>query len=258
MMCARAKAFNPDSLKSVSATVFIDTGSSESYISVKLTQVLCLLEGREEKVQISRFGDGPPVEMTTCHHKVGLCGPDGDTFTVDGLQTEKIIGPVTQISAIDMNIIHQHKLCLPTRRQMPDIMLGIEHFNRLKLTFELELPSGFVLYKSVLGPLICGKGEITSYLALTDSGLCMTAIKQSDREEENLHELVREYFAKESCEIVSKGDVKQEAEDEVAQKLFDETVIYVPNPKTGPSEPPGRYAVTLPWRPDAENLPHNF
>ena len=112
-----------------------------------------------------------------------------------------------------------------------------------KLTFELELPSGFVLYKSVLGPLMWKR----SYLAVTDSGLCMTAINQSDPEEENLHELVREYFAKESYEIMSKGDAKQEAEDEVSQKLFDETVIYVPNPKTGPYEPPGRYAVTLPW-----------
>ena len=92
MMCARVRAFNPETLKAVQVTVFIDTGSSESYVSSKLADILGLTEGTEEVVRISRFGRGLPVDMSTCHHKVGVCGPEGETFTVDGLRIEKIIG----------------------------------------------------------------------------------------------------------------------------------------------------------------------
>ena len=74
MMCVLARAFNVNTLESVEVTVFIDTGSSVSYISSRLARLLNLLEGQEETICVSRFGEKGkgPLELATCQVQIGL------------------------------------------------------------------------------------------------------------------------------------------------------------------------------------------
>ena len=212
MMCVTATVFNPSTFASAEVPIFIDSGSSESYISKKLAKLLGLNLGPSQLIEISRFGEGRndvcPMNLLTNSARFCVRGQENETFMVDGLTVDQIIGAITQVPEVDDTVITEYKVTLPTSNKPPQVMLGIAHFAQLKLRFEMELPSGFSLFSSSLGPLLCGKGELVS--TTTASAVCMTTIsvKEKPEKEDELHESVRRYFLNESCDFSSKKDEK--------------------------------------------------
>ena len=161
---------------------------------------------------------------------------------------------------VDDSVFNDFKIDLPTTTRPPQVMLGIAHFAQLRLRYEHELPSGFTLFSSTLGPLLCGKGELRS--TTIASAVCMPTITASEKpdSESELYESVQKYFQHESCDFQGSKDEKQEQEDEIALQKFKSTVKYIKTVNPKPGDPPGRYSVTLPWRIEAEKieLPNNF
>ena len=94
MMCCYAMALNLNTFCTKQVSVFVDSGSSESYITTRAAKALNLPIGDEHEMKINRFGDskgsGEPMQLVTYATQFGLKGDNGDTFSVEGLVVNRM------------------------------------------------------------------------------------------------------------------------------------------------------------------------
>lgn len=128
MMCVTASVFNPITFLSAEVPIFIDSGSSESYITKKLAKFLGIKVGPSQLIEVSRFGDDKgdlgPMNLLTESARFCIRGLEGDTFTVDSLTVDRIIGALTQVPEVDESVYTDRKIELPTASRPPQVMLG--------------------------------------------------------------------------------------------------------------------------------------
>ena len=201
MMCVYGRVINLKTMRNKKVPIFVDSGSTESYITKKLAKELGLEFGPTAELVVNRFGDKTgPMTVFAPIAEFGIESPDDQTLVIKGLAVNEIIGAIAHIPKLDDSVYQGVELHLPTRNNPPQVMLGVELFSQLKIMFNLELPSGFALYQSTLGPLICGRGQLRK--AVVATATCATSIKiVKPTMEEDLHQLVKAYFESESCNI---------------------------------------------------------
>ena len=68
--------------------------------------------------------------------------------------------PIYDLSEVDQEALQKQQVDPATEVTQPDLMLGIDVVPQLCLRKEADLPSGFSLYSSRLGQIICGQGRI--------------------------------------------------------------------------------------------------
>lgn len=162
LMTASTKVFNPRTLKAINSLVFIDTGSTESYITDRLASQLELKKDEDVQLEISRFADDKAkIKLNTSQVKIGVCTNAEEPFFVKCLTVPKISQRLNKVDISNMENEHMHQEEKFTRveRRTPDILLGIESIAKTQLAYHSELKNGCTLFTTTLGPVICGKIE---------------------------------------------------------------------------------------------------
>uniref|UniRef100_A0A914N3N6 CCHC-type domain-containing protein n=1 Tax=Meloidogyne incognita TaxID=6306 RepID=A0A914N3N6_MELIC len=165
LKCVQAKMFNPTfgRNKKVSGTIFIDSGSQSSMISERLAKKLMLKPHSFEKLELRGVG---PRDLATSSYskmvKVGLetsKGPMNLELLV--VPSEHLPPMVTvQIGDQDKTILETNPLEAKHKIENPDVLIGAKYLNELEIAKIRQLPSGFWLSKSILGPLLDSEGEL--------------------------------------------------------------------------------------------------
>uniref|UniRef100_A0A914LBT8 CCHC-type domain-containing protein n=1 Tax=Meloidogyne incognita TaxID=6306 RepID=A0A914LBT8_MELIC len=167
LKCVQAKMFNPKfgRNKKVSGTIFIDSGSQSSMISERLAKELMLKPHSFEKLELRGVG---PRDLATSSYskmvKVGLETSEGP------MKLELLVVPSEHLPPmVTVKIDDQDKSTLETkplevkhRIENPDVLIGAKYLNELEIAKIRQLPSGFWLSKSILGPLLDSEGELMS------------------------------------------------------------------------------------------------
>ena len=82
-----------------------------------------------------------------------------NSFSIEAVCIPQI--PLPQMIFITLKPDDQQKLqldqtSLPTKYAEPDIIIGLDNMRKLRLSQEDDLPSGYSLFSSTLGPIIYG------------------------------------------------------------------------------------------------------
>nr|CAD2155540.1 unnamed protein product [Meloidogyne enterolobii] len=149
--------------KEVSGTIFIDSGSQSSMISERLANELMLKPYSFEKLELR--GVGPRNLATSSYSKmvkVGLETSKGQMkLELLVVPSEHLPPMVTvQIDDQDESTLETKPLEVKHRIENPDVLIGAKYLNELEISKIRQLPSGFWLSKSNLGPLLDSEGEL--------------------------------------------------------------------------------------------------
>jgi len=156
--------FNPTfTKKRASGTVFIDSGSQRSMISERLAKELQLKPYSFEKLKVR--GIGPPNFANSYSSnmvKIGLETSEGpmqlELLVVPGEHLPPMV--TVQINDQEEAILETKPLEAKHRIENPDVLIGAKYLNELEIVKIRQLPSGFWLSKSILGPLLDSEGEL--------------------------------------------------------------------------------------------------
>jgi hypothetical protein len=97
-------------------------------------------------------------------HKLTLHGFYGQTFPIELIELERIVGDISYVanpyhSAINEKFIPATMLS----HSRPDILIGVKDYLHLNIVPQEILPSGFTRLQSGLGAIIAGEGNISSH-----------------------------------------------------------------------------------------------
>ena len=86
----------------------------------------------------------------------------------------------------------------------PGILLGMDYLKHIKLRFLENLPSGYSVYDSTIGPFVCGQpnsneGQAICAAAMVTTTESLKAKSETPQRDQELYEMVKRYFAMESA-----------------------------------------------------------
>ena len=256
LMCQEARMFNPDNpTKSQMALVFLDSGSSRTYVSEDLANSLNLKHGKDEKFEVKVFMDSQAKPCSSPIVQIGIMGCERNLI----LKANKVSHLVDKVIAVSPDQIQQANmhcstLKMPTEYRKPDMIIGIDQFWDLNPVKREKLPSGFVLADSFLGTILCGQGHANFQRSLSQQEHAWLSIEPNPKTidvtmdvdaDSSLQHMMHRYFRSEMDEIC---DFDQAEEDRKVQQEFDRTIRFKES----------RYVVALPWTSKVADLPSNF
>nr|CDJ83931.1 Protein of unknown function DUF1759 and Protein of unknown function DUF1758 domain containing protein [Haemonchus contortus] len=244
LMCATVRLFNPsDPSKEVTATAFLDSGSSKSYITAELATLLELSTPTAGNITISTFGSTNSLELPSKDHNIGVYTEEGEKY-LDVKSVPTLTGSIQLIYiSSDPNRRFIHSSCTPS------ILIGNDYFWDFVLSDNFychKMPSGYRLLHTTIGDIIVNKqldiknSEIISLFA-SEKEL------SNPSNHDELSELVSNFWKFETIGIL---DDPMQSDDEECLKFFNNTIYY--------DEKERRYVVKLPFKVDPKLLPNNF
>ncbi|KAK6018945.1 zinc knuckle [Ostertagia ostertagi] len=155
LMCAPVRVFNPsDPSRRITATAFLDSGSSQSYITDDLAKLLNLSTLTTEDISISTFGSTTPLQVTSRDHLLGIVMETGEKrLKVKSLPT--LTGRVKHVRPIQGT---KHNVVITTCK--PSILIGNDYFWDMLLSDDFyyeTLPNGHRMIHTNLGNIFVGK-----------------------------------------------------------------------------------------------------
>ncbi|CAJ0590444.1 unnamed protein product [Cylicocyclus nassatus] len=156
LMCATVNLYNPSnaSLRE-QTTTFLDSGSSHSYITDDIVEILQLPTLSTETISVSKFGSKNLLRLRSRNHKIGISTNQGEkVLEVKSLPT--ITGSFAQI---------QHAQGIQTTEFVisdckPSLLIGSDYFWEMILSDDFYvkiLTSGCRLLHTNLGNILTGK-----------------------------------------------------------------------------------------------------
>jgi hypothetical protein len=160
LMTTTSGAFNPANHKQGrTVTVFIDTGSTKTYITERLAQQLRLKQVGKEKLQINTFGNRTLLKGTANIYQLELKrlgDPNANPILIKATALPELTSTLyaPKFEGIVSNEI-------PVKRVVPQILIGMDQAFKIDIqNTTTKLPSGFSLNQSAIGPVIYGNGHI--------------------------------------------------------------------------------------------------
>ncbi|KAK6031060.1 zinc knuckle [Ostertagia ostertagi] len=155
LMCATVRPFNPsDPSREVTATAFLDSGSSKSYITAELATLLELPTLTTEKITISTFGSTTSLELPSKDHNIGVYTEEGAKY-LDVKSVPTLTGSIQHIyMSSDPDRRFTHTSCTPS------LLIGNDYFWDIVLSdnfFCQKMPSGYRLLHTTIGDIIINK-----------------------------------------------------------------------------------------------------
>ncbi|KAK5983918.1 hypothetical protein GCK32_004323 [Trichostrongylus colubriformis] len=238
MMCTEINVFNPTKPHKLTKTLaFLDSGSSRSYITTELAQLLELPGGQEEDISMYTFGTLSPLQLSTTLHTLGIHTKHGvRILNVKALETL-----VNDIKTVEVDN-YSHLQMLTATPRKPSLLIGSDYFWDLLLCddFHVEtLPNGYHLIHSSIGKIVTGTHRLH-----TKTNHCYNFYSA---ENEELNKLVHRFWDLESQGIV---DNPHSSDDEECLRKFNETTYF--------DNDEHRYVVQLPFKGKKEELPNNL
>uniref|UniRef100_A0A914XBX4 ARID domain-containing protein n=1 Tax=Plectus sambesii TaxID=2011161 RepID=A0A914XBX4_9BILA len=211
---------------------FFDVGSQLSFITTDLARKLELQSSNQEKLSISTFAAVHPTTISSHSYAIDLNHMDGTLrMKVSALTklTDWITVPAEQR-------LESEAMSLQGRQATPGILIGADYFWDLVDAGEVrKLPSGFNQIGSRVGPMLCGRGHITS----------MMAIQKHQEDKSALDDTIESFWKLEAIGIKDDPEVD---DDDIALQQLQKNVR-----RKG-----GRYFVRWPWRDEQPDLPSNY
>lgn len=225
-----ATVCNPNyTSKKAEVLILLDNGSHHGYISKELKQFLGLKIHDKEEIQVFTFGNKTPVETCADVVQVDLQQQNGTTLrltlrAVDFITEEISVLSVPQVNQADLKKCEIRAEDI--KNQKPDILIGNDMFWNIVGHPIANLNSGFKIIDSTIGPIIAGEGKIASG---SKNEASFMAIERSFKhyryksEEPSTNELLKSFL---DTETIGISDNPHQDDDEVAMKMFDESIKY--------------------------------
>jgi hypothetical protein len=159
-MTTTSYAFNPVNAKQGrTVTIFIDAGSTKTYITERLAQQLNLKQVGTETLQINTFGNRTLSRGTAKTYQLEL-------KRLGDLNANPILIKATALAELTSTLYAPKREGImsneiPVRRVVPQILIGMDQVYKVDIhEITTKLPSGFSLNQSAIGPVIYGNGYI--------------------------------------------------------------------------------------------------
>ncbi|KAI1696149.1 pao retrotransposon peptidase domain-containing protein [Ditylenchus destructor] len=231
-LVTEAQIFNPENpSKRITALLTLDTHSHITVISEEFYKRLALTVDKRVQLNIAPFGDGKSIRFNTNKVRFGIQLLNRNEAIIDGYTKKTVTVPVPIAVMKQEDIKSLANKGFPIQFRAPDILIGIDNFHAFQVQSGNQLPSGFHLSASKLGPLITSIIEVDPNEA-----------KQTNQ---TLDEMITDHFALDSAGInedYSKSDEQIHEEFQNALTFSD-----------------GQYQVCLPKKEDVlKKLPSNY
>ena len=161
MMTRLATLFNPKTGKSTKVSIMFDQGSTESYISNKLSRELNLENGKIAEYNITRLGDlsSDSLKIKGPVNRLGIALNDGTTTFIEGIVLSEFLPslPCLDVPSRPQFSWSNHYKKMPPRSFVKgDVLIGIQHLYMFNLRFERIMGNGYQLWQTAVGPIMCG------------------------------------------------------------------------------------------------------
>jgi hypothetical protein len=137
----------------------LDSGAQRSFIAAAYAKKLGLKPIRKEKVAITGF-DRKTSRFDANIYKLKLASEE--TIEVEVIEIDQVVGRLTRLE--DSTTMEELKQpLLPARKFScvePDLLLGMDEFADIVQQQVTKLASGFAMYQTKLGPIVCGRGRV--------------------------------------------------------------------------------------------------
>lgn len=240
LMCTEVEVFNPSNPNArMRSAVFLDSGSSKSYITTKLASILQLPVEKSEEISILTIGSLNPLPFSATQHTLGIQTSKGaHILSVKALQFLTSDIKVATITEKTENFIN-----LLTTPKKPDILIGADYFWDVLMydNFHVKnLCNGYQLVHSSIGDIITGK----PLRPLKSIDYCYSS---SSSDDDRLDDLLQRFW---TLDTQGTLDNVVSTDDEICLKNFNETIHY--------DNAEGRYVVQLPFEGDKKDLLSNI
>ncbi|KAK5977275.1 Tas retrotransposon peptidase A16 [Trichostrongylus colubriformis] len=244
LMCAAVRLFNPlDESKEVRAIALLDTGASQSYITMELAEKLQLPASNEHEIHMYTFGSKLPLSIPASDHSIGIRCDNGSNRV---LRVQAIPVLTKELRYAYIHDTGEHK-SLKIEQNTPNVLIGMDYFWDLVFSdnFSISpLSNGYRVINTRIGKVVADntfRYDRVNYFALDESSTTADPSKHQE-----LLELVERFWSNESMGILDKPN---ETDDEKCLQHFNNSISY--------SEEERRYWVKLPFKTSPAELPSN-
>ncbi|KAH7673226.1 hypothetical protein AAVH_42293, partial [Aphelenchoides avenae] len=159
--CLKTTAVNVNNGLTRPAIVFFDSGSNISYIGMKLARELQLPYLEKRLMRVNTFGTDVATTVEGFATTVLLRSPQGASVALTITASPRIVPPVTTALVADdeVQLLKKNKCSLISTRETPDLLIGQDLFHLFERRFGPQLPSGFHVTWTCLGPVAGGAGK---------------------------------------------------------------------------------------------------
>jgi len=263
LMTVEIEIFNPrnEDLK-LKALAFLDPGSQRSFITKSMAEKLKLINMGTEEYYLTSFGNATPKQYKCDLVKIGI-GNGVQKLTMVVNKLDFLVNPLPYYNMNELynnlDKLYAEKL-ITTKWNYPDLLLGMDIWNELRVQRIQVLPSGFTVSQSRLGPILSGWGQIEEESQQLPTGVytaqtthIYSAIEfisnerpkmNKENDEENQENLATLF----GLSGVGMEDLSPRVKDEEVLEHFQRNLTFVE----------GRYEVALPFNENIKFLPTNF
>ncbi|TKR70858.1 hypothetical protein L596_022829 [Steinernema carpocapsae] len=227
----------PESTRRV--TVFLDCGSTKTYVSAKFARSMKLRPGVRELIPVKTFGSNTRVNIWSERFTIDVSstvpGKPAVTFTVNS--APYLLGRLAppDLSNEDKEFVRKAGCgeLLPLQTVEPDILIGLDYlWQLLRIHDQIITPGGYALLYTSLGPILTGscaaRSHEIAFSALTDP-------------EADLQNMLEQFWVLEALGI---RDSPHANEDDEAIEFLKNTIVFEE----------GRYHVKWPMKSDGSDL----
>ncbi|KAH7669902.1 Pao retrotransposon peptidase family protein, partial [Aphelenchoides avenae] len=159
--CLKTTAVNVNNGLTRPAIVFFDSGSNISYIGMRLARELQLPYLEKRLMRVNTFGTDVVTTVEGFATTVLLRSPQGASVALTLTASDRIVPPVTTALVADdeVQLLKKNKCALISTREKPDLLIGQDLFHLFERRFGPQLPNGFHVTWTCLGPVAGGAGK---------------------------------------------------------------------------------------------------
>ncbi|KAH7727963.1 Pao retrotransposon peptidase family protein [Aphelenchoides avenae] len=160
--CLKTTAVNVNNGLTSPAIVFFDSGSNISYIGMKLARELQLPYLEKRLMRVNTFGTDVVTTVEGFATTVLLRSPQGASVALTLTASDRTVPPVTTALVADdeVQLLKKNKCSLISTREKPDLLIGQDLFHLFERRFGPQLPNGFHVTWTCLGPVAGGAGKV--------------------------------------------------------------------------------------------------
>ncbi|KAH7702816.1 Pao retrotransposon peptidase family protein [Aphelenchoides avenae] len=162
--CIKVTAVNPLTGASREAIAFFDSGSSATFSSTELAADLGLPRHEARTFYVNTFASNKATVIEGYTTSLILRSPQGQEVHLDATASDHGVKSVRTalVTRDELPLLHKNACTLISTRERPDLLIGQDTVKLFKRRFGPDLPSGFHVIQTVLGPMVGGPGRATT------------------------------------------------------------------------------------------------
>ncbi|KAH7716678.1 Zinc knuckle family protein [Aphelenchoides avenae] len=209
LQCVQAKVMNPNTHETSRVRIFLDTGSSQTFINLSVAKEMNLKLGPPRPTTVLTFGR-KRTDVKLYATKFCLLLQDGSKAVVKADATDDLTAymPMVERSEVEEALRCPEKPVTIIKAQ-PDILLGLDYLHLLRVTPRgQKLENGFCVYDTEVGPILAGQGQVANPdLIKSRAHFCFRALPE---ESETATEQRTEAYQVETKKVEAPGSTETE------------------------------------------------